>query len=80
VRKRALQCLSIAAFVLVLGTVRDAQAQARSGVVAVRPEAGEFDLAQYSLVGNEAVRSVGGQRRPGIEASGCERRCHSSAK
>jgi hypothetical protein len=57
VRKRALQCLSIAAFVLVLATVRDAQAQARSRVAAVRPATGEFDLAQFSLVGNEAVRS-----------------------
>jgi hypothetical protein len=47
----------IAAFVLVLATVREAQGQARSGVVAARPGAGEFDLVQYSLVGNEAVRS-----------------------
>jgi hypothetical protein len=58
VRKRALQWLSIAAaLVLVLATVRDAQAQVRTRVVAVRPATGEFDLAQYSLVGNEAVRS-----------------------
>lgn len=56
-RKRPSQCLSIAAFVLVLATVRDAQAQARSRVAAVRPATGEFDLAQFSLVGNEAVRS-----------------------